>query len=99
MGKLASDSRPNPSTAFMSAKVIEEIAKIYRGMPLLSCLPNSPAQRAGLRWGDIVLSVNGIPTPDASSFVRAREARKGAALVRFVRDGHEQEVELVWETT
>jgi S1-C subfamily serine protease len=99
MGKHPSASAPNPSTAFMSAKVIEQIAKIYRGMPLLSCLPGSPAERAGLRWGDIVLSVNGIATPDASSFVRAREARQGAARVRFVRDGREQEVELSWEAT
>jgi S1-C subfamily serine protease len=99
MGKVHSDARPTPSTAFMSSAVIEEIAKIYNGLPLLSCLPGSPAARAGLRWGDIVISVNGIATPDAMAFVRAREARQGAALVRFVRAGVEQEIELSWEST
>jgi S1-C subfamily serine protease len=97
MGKHRSDSLPSPSTAFMSAAVLERIAKIYNGLPLLACLPDSPAARAGLRWGDIVLSVNGIPTPDAATFVRARKARSGGALVRFVREGCEHEVELSWE--
>jgi S1-C subfamily serine protease len=99
MSKVHHDAPPASRTALMSAAVIEQIAKIYNGLPLLSCLPGSPAARAGLRWGDIVLSVNGVPTPDAMAFVRAREAKQGSALVRFVRAGREQEVELTWESS
>lgn len=95
---IVDDSRPlpSPSAAFMSQEMIAKIAKIYGGLPLIACLPDSPAQRAGLRWGDVVVAVNGLPTPDPDSFATARAAREGAALVRFVRDGKEQEVELTW---
>jgi S1-C subfamily serine protease len=72
------------------------MAKIYGGMPYLGSLPDSPAERAGLRWGDIVLAVNGMPTPDGDAFIAARQLRQGGATVRFVRDGREQEVELCW---
>lgn len=92
----AHDLPPSSSAALTSASVIEKIAAIYGGMPLLSTLPDSPAARAGLRWGDVVIAVNGLPTPDVNAFVRARESRTGAALVRFVRDGKEREVELSW---
>ena len=98
MGKSASASPPSPSAAFVSASTMEKIAKVYQGLPLVACLPDSPASRAGLRWGDVVVAVNGIRTPDALAFVRAREARSGGALVRFVRDGQEREVELHWES-
>ena len=82
--------------ALTSAANIAEMAKIYQGMPYVSSLPGSPAEKAGLRWGDIVLSVNGVPTPDASAFIAARTKRDNGATIRFVRHGVENEVELSW---
>ena len=92
----SSNARPSAGAAFVTTANLMEMARIYGGMPLLLTLPDSPAARAGLRWGDIVLAVNGVPTPDADAFVAARKVREGAATVRFVRDGRESEVELVW---
>jgi S1-C subfamily serine protease len=95
MNKTA-NKRPSISAAFMTGANVATMAKIYGGVPFLASLPGSPAERAGLRWGDIVLAVNGIPTPDCDAFLQARSERDGGATVRFVRDGVEREVELEW---
>lgn len=42
------------------------------GVPLLGCVPGSPAHRAGLRYGDILLSYGGHPTPHAEAYLQAR---------------------------
>jgi S1-C subfamily serine protease len=87
---------PSPGAAFMTATTVDKLAKIYGGMPFLAALPESPAARAGLRWGDVVVAVNGLPTPGIEAFVEARATREGSAVIRFVRDGREREVELTW---
>jgi C-terminal processing protease CtpA/Prc len=81
----------------LDPRTIERLAKLYGGMPLLGCLPGSPAARAGLRFGDIVVSVNGVATPDVDAFVAAKELRGGAMSVAFVRDGKELLVELEYD--
>ncbi len=73
-----------------------KIASIYGGLAFLSSVPGSPAERAGMKPGDVVIAVNGVPTPDVAAFVDARARRKDGATVRFLRDGAEREVELVW---
>lgn len=35
-------------------------------------LPNSPAARAGVRIGDVILSVNDVPTPDFNAYIAAK---------------------------
>ncbi|HEY4542562.1 MAG TPA: RIP metalloprotease RseP, partial [Noviherbaspirillum sp.] len=47
-----------------------------------------PAERAGLREGDVISAVNGEPIADALGFVeRVRAAPGKSLLVRFTRDG------------
>ena len=88
--------RANASTVLTSASNLAAMAKIYQGIPILACVPGSPAERAGLRRGDILLALDGIPTPDAESFVLAREKCERGSTARVVRAGAEFEVELVW---
>ncbi|MET0594502.1 MAG: PDZ domain-containing protein, partial [Polyangiaceae bacterium] len=78
--KYDSSSRllPSPSAAFMKAADFSTIAKIYGGLPFLGAIPGSPAERE-LRRGDVVISVNGMPTPDFDAFIQARALRTGSA--------------------
>lgn len=86
------------SAAFLKMTDFFEIARIYGGLAYLGSIRGSPAERARLKRGDVVLAVNGVPTPDLMSFLHARAQRADGATVRFVRDGVEREVELTWET-
>ena len=63
-------------------------------MPLVSCVVvGSPAQRAGLRPGDTIVSVNGRDPRLRGSFA---DRRVGARwVVRIQRDGKEREVPFV----
>ena len=93
------DSTPKTdgSAALLKLTDFFEVAKIYGGLAYLGSIQGSPAERARLRHGDVVLAVNGMPTPDLTSYLQARQLRQGGATVRYVRDGVEKEVELVWD--
>lgn len=42
--------------------------------------PDGPAQQAGLKQGDLVLEVNGVPVPDGMAFVQLVRASAGVPL-------------------
>jgi len=76
----------------MSRKQLEEIAETVKGVPVLGCLPGSTAAEMGVRYGDIVLSVNGVPTPTIDEYLQARKLRTDGFDLRLFRDGREFEV-------
>jgi S1-C subfamily serine protease len=73
----------------MSRKQLEEIAETVRGVPVLGCLPGSTAAEAGVRYGDIVLSVNGVATPTIAAYLEARTLRSDGFDLRLFRAGEE----------
>ena len=73
----------------MSRKQLEEIAQTVRGVPVWGCLPGSTAAEAGVRYGDIVLSVNGMDTPTIVEYLEARKLRSDGFDLRLFRDGRE----------
>src|SRR5689334_16642673 len=62
----------------ISRKQLEEIAATVRGVPVWGCLPGSTAAEAGVRYGDIVIGVNGVPTPTIDEYLEARKLRFAA---------------------
>jgi S1-C subfamily serine protease len=66
---------------------VTRLATRLNGVPVLGCRPDSPAARAGVRYGDIVMAVNDMPTPDWASFIEARKLGRGRMRVELFRAG------------
>ena len=63
--------------------------KEVRGVLVNQVNENSPAQRAGIRPGDVLVSLDGVPLLDGGQYrIRAAQARPGSTLsVGLIRDG------------
>ena len=70
------------------------LAKALEGVPILGVLPGSPAARAGIGYGDILLSVNGTRTRNVVEYVEAKALRDDGMDVVVFRAGSEQLVDL-----
>jgi len=66
---------------------VTRIATRLRGIPVLGCRPGSPAARAGVQYGDILVAVNGVPTPDWAAYIEARALGVGEMRVELFRAG------------
>jgi len=75
-------------------KSVFELARALGGIPVLGSLPGSPAERAGIRYGDVILSVNGMKTPTVVEYVEAKALRKNGMSVTVFRSGEDAAVDL-----
>ena len=72
-------------------KDLAKLAVALNGLPILGCRPDSPADRAGIVYGDILLSVNGRATPDWTAFIEARALDSTSMRIELFRDGQQLE--------
>jgi S1-C subfamily serine protease len=73
---------------------LQTIANILGGVPILGVLPGSAAERAGLRYGDIVTSVNGFATANFSEFLSAHDRARGPLTLEVFRNGEKISFEM-----
>lgn len=70
-----------------SPREIQAVADILGGVPILGVVPGSPAECSGLRYGDIVLSLNGVATDSFEAFLCAHDTNSGELAIEVFRDG------------
>jgi len=78
---------------------LSKLATALGGLPILGCRRDSPAGRAGLTYGDVLLAVNGMATPDWASFIEARALSATSMRVEIFRDGLHLHLELAFDQT
>ena len=78
----------------ISKSKLSQLAGALSGLPVYGCLPGSPADVAGVRYGDILLGVDGHATPSWDAYLAAREHSGASIRLRLFRDGQELEVDV-----
>ncbi len=73
------------------------LAKALEGIPVLGSLGDSPAARAGIRYGDVLLAVNGVRTRTVLDYVDAKALRNDGMSVTVFRSGTESIEDLVYD--
>lgn len=73
------------------------LAKALEGIPVLGSLSGTPAARAGIRYGDILLSVNGMRTRTVNDYIEAKALREDGMEITVFRTGTEKVEVLVYD--
>jgi len=81
----------------IARKSLFALAKALEGIPVLGALEGTPAARAGVRYGDILISVNGRRTRTFGDYVEAKDLRKDGMQIVVFRAGEERLTELTYD--
>jgi serine protease Do len=86
LGVAIQDLTPDLAKSFGVAKT--------RGVVVSDVSEDSPAERAGLKQGDVIVGYQGTPVEDAAALQRAvtRTPVGAQATVKVIRNGHEQDL-------
>ena len=78
-------------------KSVFALAKALEGVPVLGTLAGTPAAKAGIRYGDVLLSVNGMRTRTVADYIEAKALREDGMDVVVFRAGVEHKNDLEYD--
>lgn len=81
----------------IARKSLFALAKALEGIPVLGALEGTPAARAGVRYGDVLLSVNGMRTRSVEDYVEAKGLRADGMEIVVFRSGEERVTDLAYD--
>ncbi|MFO0614423.1 MAG: PDZ domain-containing protein [Polyangiaceae bacterium] len=76
-------------------RALDELAAALEGIAILGVLPRSPAALAGVRFGDVLLEMNGVRVRSWADYIRATTASGDGASERFDRGAARRRMEAV----
>jgi S1-C subfamily serine protease len=88
------EKRSGRATPMQSRAQLDHLARVLEGIPVWGSMPGTPGHDAGIAYGDILLSVNGVKTSSVEDFVSARRLRSDGASIVLFRNGVELNFEL-----
>jgi hypothetical protein len=77
------------SPSMISRDHLAKLAEALGGIPVWGSLPGSPSRLLGVRYGDVLVSVNGVRTSSIDEYFHARRRCDTSAKVVLFRDGQE----------
>jgi S1-C subfamily serine protease len=74
-----------------------QLAAALEGVAVVGVLPGTPAEGAGIRYGDVLLEVNGMRVRNFDDYIAAKALRDNGMDVVVFRSGNERIERLVYE--
>lgn len=82
----------------ISAKDLNALARTIEGVPVWGVFGNGPARKAGVQFGDVILSCNGVRTKSIDDYLVAMNRDvDGCRTIIVFRDGAELEIAIAVE--
>lgn len=78
----------------LSIRDLQALASAVEGVPVFGCFSGGAAERAGVRYGDVILEVNGMRTRNVDDYIEAAQLDDDHMKIVVLRDGVEQSFEL-----
>ncbi|MFA5799434.1 MAG: PDZ domain-containing protein [Candidatus Peribacteraceae bacterium] len=94
---LAAPVSPSPTATPSSSPDPDKLRQPYTRVYIDGIIPSLPAERAGLKENDVVLSINGHPISTRDELIALIQQHRDGLTARILRNGQELDIRLVPE--